>query len=54
MVDADIAFIVYETAYEKYKVVDVFSNHKTESRVVRSLVQKYNAKYTINENVGTL
>ena len=51
---SDIGFIVYETTYEKYKVVDVFSHHKAESRILRELVSKYKAKYTINENVGTL
>ena len=51
---SDIGFIVYETTYEKYKVVDVFSHHKAESRILRGLICKYKAKYTINENVGTL
>lgn len=54
LLESDIGFIIYETTYEKYKVVDVFSHHKAESRVLRTLVNKYNAKYTINENVGTL
>lgn len=54
LLDADIGFIVYETTYEKYKVVDVFSNKKEESRLLRTMIHKYNAKYTINENVGTL
>lgn len=52
--EADIAFIAYETSYEKYKVVDIFSNDKKESRIVRNLVAKYNVKYTISANVGTL
>jgi len=52
--DANIGFITYETSYVKYKVIDIFSNSKAESRVVRKLVNKYNVKYTINENVGTL
>jgi hypothetical protein len=52
--NANIGFITYETSYEKYKVIDIFSNDKSESRVVRKLLSKYNVKYTINENVGTL
>ena len=52
--EANIAFIAYETSYEKYKVVDIFSNDKKESRIVRNLVAKYNVKYTISANVGTL
>ena len=52
--EANIGFITYETSYEKYKVIDIFSNDKAESRVVRKLLSQYNVKYTINENVGTL
>lgn len=52
--DCDIAFITYETSYEKYKVVDIFSNNKNESRTVKTLLAKYKVKYTISANVGTL
>ena len=52
--EANIGFITYETSYEKYKVIDIFSNDKSESRVVRKLLSKYKVKYTINENVGAL
>ena len=52
--EADIGFIAYETSYEKYKVVDVFSRDKKDSRVVRDLINKYKVKYTITANDGTL
>ncbi len=52
--EADIGFIFYETSYEKYKVVDIFSRDKKESRTVRSLINKYHVKYTITANEGTL
>ena len=52
--DNDIAFIAYETSYEKYKVVDIFSKDKVDSRKVRGLVAKYKVKYTISANIGTL
>jgi hypothetical protein len=52
--DNHLGFITYETSYEKYKVVDVFSHGKEESRLLRSLLNKYKAKYTINANDGTL
>lgn len=50
----EIPFIAYETSYEKYKVIDIFSKDKIESRKVRNLVNKYNVKYTISANAGTL
>jgi len=49
-----LGFIAYETSYDKYKVVDVFSHGKSESRCLRQLISKYDAKYTINVNAGTL
>ncbi len=52
--NAEIAFIAYETSYDKYKVVDIFSHGKTESRVIKKLFSQYNVKYTINANDGTL
>ena len=52
--NANLGFIAYETSYEKYKVVDVFSNGKEESRTLKQLLTKYKAKYTINANDGTL
>lgn len=52
--NADIGFIAYETSYDKYKVVDIFSNGKAESKVVKELVAKYKVKYTINISEATL
>ena len=52
--DCEIAFITYKTSYEKYKVVDIFSNNKNESRAIKNLLSKYKVKYTISANVGTL
>ena len=52
--EKDIAFIAYETSYEKYKVVDIFSHGKNESKIIKNTISKYNVKYTINANDGTL
>lgn len=51
---AEIAFVAYETSWEKYKVVDIFSKAKPESKKVREIVKKYNVKYTISANAGVL
>lgn len=51
----DISYISYETySSGKYKVLDVFSKHKKESKIIRNLFNLYNAKYTILANDGTL
>lgn len=54
LIEAKLDFVVYETTYEKYKVVDVFSYDKAQSRILRKLIGAYDAKYTINANDGTL
>ncbi len=50
----DISFITYQTSWDKYKVLDVFSKAKSESKVIKQLFSKFNAKYTISANDGTL
>lgn len=50
----DISFISYETSSSKYRVLDVFSKHKKESKLIRNLFNMYDAKYTILANDGTL
>lgn len=50
----DISFISYETSGSKYRVLDVFSKHKKESKLIRNLFNMYDAKYTILANDGTL
>ena len=52
--ETEISFIAYETTWEKYRVLDVFSKDKAQSKVVKNLFNKYNAKYTILANVGSL
>lgn len=50
----DIPFIAYETSYEKYKVVDIFSKDRPESKIIKQIMSKYKVKYTISANAGTL
>lgn len=52
--NANIAFVAYETSWDKYKVVDIFSKAKPESKIVREIVKKFDVKYTISANAGVL
>ena len=52
--ESGITYIAYETTWEKYRVLDVFSKDKKESKVVKTLFNNCNAKYTILANVGSL
>lgn len=50
----DIDFIAYETSWKDYKVVDVFSKHKSTSKVIKEIFKHYNVKYTISANSAKL
>lgn len=50
----DIDFIAYETSWKDYKVVDIFSKHKSTSKVIKEIFKHYNVKYTISANAAKL
>lgn len=45
-----VNFVAYETSWEYYKVFDIFSESKKESKIVKETISKYNIKYTIMAN----
>ncbi len=50
----NIDFIAYETSWDDFKVVDIFSKHKSTSKTIKQIFNNYDVKYTISANVGTL
>lgn len=50
----DISFITYETTWEKFKVVDIFSKHKADSKIIKEIFKSYKVKYTISANSASL
>ena len=50
----NIDFISYETSWDKYKVVDIFSRHKAKSKVIKTIFNNYDVKYTISANTQQL
>lgn len=54
LLDNGIDFIAYETSWEDFKVVDIFSKHKSTSKTIKQIFNNYDVKYTISANVGTL
>ena len=54
LLDNKIDFIAYQTSWEEYKVVDIFSKERAESSVVKKIFKNFKVKYTISENSGTL
>lgn len=54
LLSKDISFITYETKWDDYKVVDIFSKHKADSKVIKEVFKSYKVNYTISANAGTL
>lgn len=52
--DNDIDFIAYETSWKDYKVVDIFSKHKSTSKTIKDIFKHYDVKYTISANSARL
>jgi uncharacterized protein YebE (UPF0316 family) len=50
----NIKFIAFETSWEDYKAIDIFSASRSESSKISKLIGKYRVKYTILENSNTL
>jgi len=54
LLNNNIKFISYETSWDEFKVVDIFSSTREESKVVKKIIQRYDAKYTISSNSSYL
>ena len=52
--DNNIDFIAYETSWKDYKVVDIFSKHKSTSKIIKNIFKHYDVKYTISANSARL
>jgi hypothetical protein len=45
-----VQLMPYETGREDFKVVDIFSNNRNETKMIVPIIKKYNAKYTVLMN----
>jgi uncharacterized protein YebE (UPF0316 family) len=54
LLDNDVKFISYETTWNDFKVVDIFSKTREDSSLIKKIISKYDAKYTISSSSGTL
>ena len=50
----NIDFITYNTSWKKRVPIDVFSNTRSESEIIKTIFNRYNVKYTISVNYGEL
>lgn len=54
LAEENISFITYETQVESYKVVDIFSKCRQDSKIIKNIFKNYKVKYTISANSGSL
>jgi len=54
LLDKKIKFMSYETTWEKFKVIDIFSENREESKIIKEIIHKHHAKYTISANASSL
>jgi hypothetical protein len=45
--DVGVQLMPYETGRDDYKVVDIFSNNKDETKKITPIIKKYEARYTV-------
>ena len=50
LLENNIDFIAYETSWEDFKVLDIFSKHKSKSKLIKEIFKNYNVKYTVSAN----
>lgn len=54
LLEANIKFISYETTWEDYSVVDIFSESKNQTNTIKIILSTYHAHYTVLKAVTRL
>ena len=45
--DANIKYISYQTTWDEYTAIDIFSESRTQSKKIKEILLKFKAKYSI-------
>lgn len=45
--DAEIKYISYQTTWDEYTAIDIFSESRTQSKKIKEILIKFKAKYSI-------
>lgn len=45
--DAGIKYISYQTTWDEYTAIDIFSENRTQSKKIKEILLKFKAKYSI-------
>ena len=45
--DAKIKYISYQTTWDEYTAVDIFSENRAQSTAIKEILEKFNVKYSV-------
>jgi uncharacterized protein YebE (UPF0316 family) len=45
--EANIKYISYQTTWDEYTAVDIFSENRTQSKTIKAILDQFNAKYSV-------
>lgn len=46
--EADIKYISYQTTWDEYTAIDIFSENRSQSKAIREILAKFKVKYSIH------
>lgn len=46
--DANLKYISYQTTWDEYTAIDIFSETRSQSALVKPILERFNAKYSIH------
>jgi uncharacterized protein YebE (UPF0316 family) len=46
--EANIKYISYQTTWDEYTAIDIFSENRSQSKVIKEILEEFNAKYSIH------
>ena len=46
--EANIKYISYQTTWDEYTAIDIFSENRSQSKVIKEILETFNAKYSIH------
>lgn len=46
--EADLKYISYQTTWDEYTAVDILSENRSQSKVIKEILENFNAKYSVH------
>ena len=52
--EASLKYISYKTTWDEYTAVDILSENRSQSKVIKEILEEFNAKYSVHTSRTTL